>query len=315
MNTQDDRERLDRYKNYLDQVKKHIMGRRMSYPSSGMTALHAKFEDDKISYFTNEEEKGTEKFIDNTPIGILPNSIAELITIQVGDPWRDSNMHHNVNEFEREVIHVLARFFETEPDGLRGYVTSGGTEANQACLWWSKRYLLEKSAHSLENNKIENGTEIEILREKIRQVKIKKPILYCTAKHTHYCIHKVFEIQNIQLSEIQANEKEEMDLENFREIINKHVQEYPHRNIIVSANFGTTFYGAIDNIKGIKSILDEITNKGEISNFTIHVDGALFGIMMPLLIKKVGTKSVFDEIGINTIAISGHKILGTEFVD
>lgn len=308
---QDDIQRLANYKNYLDLVKKYIMGTRMSFPSTGMTALNAKFEDEKISYFTNEEEEGTEKFVDNTPIGIIPNSLAELITIQIGDPWIDSKMHVNANQFEKEVIQVLTRFFEVEADGLRGYVATGGTEANQACLWWSKRYFLEKSSEALEEIKKINGSEIEVLRAKIREMEIKKPILYCTTKHSHYCIHKICELQNIQLSEVQANEKGEMDLENFREQINKHVKEYPHRNIIVSANYGTTFYGAMDDIRSIKSILDEITNKGQISNFSIHVDGALLGILMPLLVKKNGINSIFDELGINTIAMSGHKILGT----
>ncbi len=62
--------------------------------------------------------------------------------------------------------------------------------------------------------------------------------------------------------------------------------------------------GAIDDIKKLQCVLQ----KNQVSRSYLHCDGALFGIMLPLMVEAF--KADFS-CGIDSIAISGHKFLGS----
>ena len=82
---------------------------------------------------------------------------------------------------------------------------------------------------------------------------------------------------------------------------------HPHSPIIVVCNIGTTITGTIDDIPGVKKILESIQPK---PNFTIHMDGALTGFVLPVLKPFGNIKNYFEELGVNTLAFSAHKYLG-----
>ncbi len=76
----------------------------------------------------------------------------------------------------------------------------------------------------------------------------------------------------------------------------------PTKPAIIVANIGTTFKGAIDDIDKILEILD---SQG-ISEFFIHCDGALGGMLVPY----VTPGSVTFKKQIHSLSISGHKFIG-----
>jgi histidine decarboxylase len=70
------------------------------------------------------------------------------------------------------------------------------------------------------------------------------------------------------------------------------------------ANIGTTVRGAIDNVEKIVNILKD----NAISEFYIHCDAALGGMILPFIQEA----PVFDfRLPIGSIAISGHKVIGS----
>ena len=75
------------------------------------------------------------------------------------------------------------------------------------------------------------------------------------------------------------------------------------RPAIILATIGTTMRGAVDDIPAIRQIIDEL-NIGE---HYIHADAALSGMILPY----VDDPQPFGfDAGINSISISGHKLIG-----
>ena len=71
-------------------------------------------------------------------------------------------------ELEIDVIRTFSSLLGLSEGEVKGYITSGGTEGNFACLWWTKRYLTIKSKDELNKlRKIVNDTkssELDVLR-------------------------------------------------------------------------------------------------------------------------------------------------------
>ena len=80
------------------------------------------------------------------------------------------------------------------------------------------------------------------------------------------------------------------------------------RPAIVNANAGTTVKGAYDNVDAVIETLKKCGVPRE--NYYIHVDGALNGIFVPFLVGSDHTKSISFEKAIDSISVSGHKMLG-----
>lgn len=205
-------------------------------------------------------------------------------------------MHVNIDDLERDIIQVVSKTLGAGDDSLRGYITSGGTEANFACLLWLKTYLFGKlSHHGAQLNSAvnsENNEKEDFLRAKLKLHEVKRPILYTAEKHTHYSIPKACEFFNFDLCEVKPTEKGEMDLSDFRAKIQTHVKEFPHRGGIINANFPSTVFGGIDDVKRLKEILDQETENGKLASFAIHVDGALLGLVISII---TGYKNIFSE--------------------
>ena len=82
---------------------------------------------------------------------------------------------------------------------------------------------------------------------------------------------------------------------------------------------GTTVKGAVDNMDAVTAVLEAhgyaSVNSTEASSdslkYYIHVDGALFGLMLPF-INAIDTKApiISFKKNIDSISVSGHKFIG-----
>lgn len=309
----DDFKALLRYVNYLASHK-------MGYPVSLLTYLG---------------------IINNTVLGIKQGSLANILLNNVGDPFKDSETSLlEVKKHEREILQMLERFYGLNENEVRGYVTTGGTEGNFAGLWWSKRYLINTcldniiyydnliKLHNKEEQDItlaltkiplnnyqarsENFQKLLNLKNAIQEDKNKlqevlTPTVFYTKNHTHYSVPKIAEILHLNIRPIASLPDGSMDLINFRKELILNLSAHPNSAIIVIANIGTTVTGAIDNAPGIKKIIEELPQKPV---YTIHLDGALTGFVLPILKPYGEINNYFDAIGANTMAISAHKYPG-----
>jgi histidine decarboxylase len=117
---------------------------------------------------------------------------------------------------------------------------------------------------------------------------------------THYSIQKNVHILGLNSIVIRTQPNGEMDYEDLSDMIQLH-RDHP---VIIMANIGTTMTEARDNLGQIKAALKHLAVK----QHYIHCDAALAGVYSALL----QTEPRFDfSRGCDSIAISGHKFLGS----
>lgn len=279
--------------------------------------------------------------VDNGALGIKSDSLANVLLNNVGDPFKDSETSRmEVKRHERKLIAMLERYFGLPESSVRGYVTTGGTEGNFAGLWWSKRYMITMALQEL--IKMDNIIKLQVKEEQELFVKLAKtpnnayqertvqlqkiidvrnaiaesnnvvqqlltPTVFYTKDHTHYSIPKIAEILRLNIKMVMSNADGSMNLANFRKELMFHLDAHPHSSVIVIANIGTTITGAIDDVPNIKKILEEMKPK---PTYSIHLDGALTGFVMPIIKPFGDVENYFDALGVNTIAFSAHKYPG-----
>lgn len=279
--------------------------------------------------------------VNNEVLGIKRGTLANVLLNNVGDPFKDSETSLlEVKKHERTVIGILEKFFGLQEDGARGYVTTGGTEGNFAALWWSKRFLINESINQLIalddtikqelNNEQEMRAALAKVPNDAYQARAEKlqsilnvkdsitthrdsvqqlitPTVFYANGPTHYSIAKISEILRLNVRPVQPNADGSINLADFQKELLFHLGAHPKSSIIVIANIGTTITGAIDDVPGIKKILDSAEPKPK---YTIHLDGALTGFVMPILKPFGEVENYFEALGVNTIAVSAHKYPG-----
>jgi histidine decarboxylase len=279
--------------------------------------------------------------VDNQELGIKTGSLANVLLNNVGDPFKDSETSRmEVKKHERKLIAMLERFYGLEKGAIRGYVTTGGTEGNFAGLWWSKRYLINTALPAI--IKMDNVIKLQVKEEqellaglaKIpttdyqnRAEQLQKimdtrnaisannhinqqfltPTVFYTKDHTHYSVPKIAEILRLNIKPIVPNSDGSMDLNNLQKELLFHMSAHPHSSIVVIANIGTTITGAIDDVPSIKKILDQLQPK---PTYTLHMDGALTGFVLPIIKPFGELENYFDALGVNTLSFSAHKYPG-----
>lgn len=279
--------------------------------------------------------------VDNRILGINPDSLANILLNNVGDPFKDSlTSLMEVKGFERKLIAILERYYGMAKDEARGYVTTGGTEGNFAALWWSKRNLINRALQSLIKTddaiKLQTAEEQEAVAAlakipnndyKTRMLQLQKildlrdaiaanknivqqlltPTVFYAKGHTHYSIPKIAEILRLNTRPLMTNPDGSIDPQNFKKELMFHLGAHPYSSVIVVTNIGTTITGAIDNVPEIKKILEENPKK---PTYTIHMDGALTGFVLPILKPFGDIPNYFEYLGVNTLAVSAHKYPG-----
>ena len=122
------------------------------------------------------------------------------------------------------------------------------------------------------------------------------------SEDTHYSVSKILRALHVRSIMIKSLPDGRMDLEDLYETIKIHRDAPP----IIFANIGTTMKGAIDDLEGIRRILRELA----IPRHYIHADAALSGMILPF----VDAPQPFDfAAGVDSISISGHKMIGAPF--
>jgi histidine decarboxylase len=143
------------------------------------------------------------------------------------------------------------------------------------------------------------GTEGNMYGLYLARELMRNGIVYFS-EDTHYSLAKLLRLLNIRNIMIKSQSNGEMDYEDLYETLRLHRDVSP----IIFANIGTTMKGAVDDVAGIKTMMADLA----ITEYYIHCDAALSGMILPF----VDEPQAFDfSAGIDSISISGHKLLGS----
>lgn len=320
-----------------------LNGKKLGYPGSILRGLHVPTDRTKAENFdlTKTPEPGYEPLVPFAELGLEEGEISTLLMNNVGHPFEKLNCFRmDSKPIEAKLIKILGRYFGLAEDEVFGYVSSGGTEGNIISMWWAKRRLLRNKATALReldsqiaalsediaaleieiNSLIEEKryesfaqthSRVSVFREKraaltTQRADISQAVIIA-AETAHYSIGKAADLFGIRLISVKAQANGAICLTDFEQKIQAHA----HRPLIVIATAGTTVHGAIDDVRGMKHALDKHMKP---DNFTIHLDGAYLGILLPILKAFEGVRDYFRELGVGTITISGHKFLGVPVI-
>ena len=122
------------------------------------------------------------------------------------------------------------------------------------------------------------------------------------SEDTHYSVSKILRLIKARSIMIKSQDNGEIDYDDLRETVRIHRDAVP----IVVANVGTTMKGAIDQVDRIRGIIHDLA----VPEMYLHVDAALSGMILPF----INNPPPFGfNAGIDSIAISGHKMIGCPF--
>jgi len=196
----------------------------------------------------------------------------------LGDPFVESNYGVHSRKFEIGVLEWFAGVWEIPKSEMWGYVTNCGTEGN---------------LHG-----VLTGREV-----------LPTGVLYCS-RATHYSVPKAARMFRMPISLVDENQNGEMDLAHLRVCLQENkVKGLP---AIINVNIGTTVKGAVDSLEGVIEALADVGYARD--EYYIHVDGALFGLMLPFVDDEghAGDDMVklSFKTNIDSISVSGHKFVG-----
>lgn len=190
----------------------------------------------------------------------------------IGDPFsKPSNLKINTLQIEKKVIDRLADLFHIKKNEHWGYVTNGGTEGNLYGLY------LARELHP-------------------------KGIVFLSDQ-THYSAMKNIRVLRMPHVTVKSQLNGEIDYEALHESLIAHRKKGPP---IFFVNIGTTMKGAIDDLSQIHRILSAL----KIKKYYIHCDAAFYGMVLPFIPNHL-SKAFDFRAGIDSIAISGHKMIGS----
>ena len=192
----------------------------------------------------------------------------------LGDPWVESNYGVHSREFEIGVLNWFAQLWNIEPDDMWGYITNCGTEGNLHGVLCGRENFPDG-------------------------------VLYCS-KESHYSVMKAARMYRMDAMQVDTLPTGEMDMNHLKECISQQLQTC-RRPVILNINVGTTVRGAVDDLDAALSVLEELDYTE--NEFYIHVDGALFGLMLPFL-QTPDVPLVSFQRPIGSISVSGHKFIG-----
>ncbi len=120
------------------------------------------------------------------------------------------------------------------------------------------------------------------------------------SQDAHYSIDKILRCLDLHSIMIRSHPDGSLDLDDLRETLRIHRDVPP----IVCATIGTTMKGAVDDIPGIQAIFHDLA----LHRHYLHADAALGGMILPFLEQPPPWNFA---AGIDSIAISGHKMIGS----
>jgi histidine decarboxylase len=125
-------------------------------------------------------------------------------------------------------------------------------------------------------------------------------ILYAS-EDSHYSVTKAARLLRVPFTEVKSQRNGEVDYNALRHALSNNWGQPP----IITLNIGTTVKGAVDNLAKVVKILNNLA----IERFYIHLDAALGGLLIPFM--EGATPLDFSQFPIGSIAVSGHKFIGS----
>ncbi|MEV6427629.1 aminotransferase class I/II-fold pyridoxal phosphate-dependent enzyme [Nocardia sp. NPDC051463] len=141
--------------------------------------------------------------------------LLDIFATNVGDPDSEDKARVGVKDMELAVVDFVARLANGDPSRTYGYVTGGGTEANQ--------FGLDRGCDLLPEAKI-----------------------YCS-RATHYSVRKSAKLMRKELVVVDCDEQGRIDIDALAHACAADAG----RGAVVVANIGTTMTGAIDDVDAI----------------------------------------------------------------
>ena len=123
--------------------------------------------------------------------------------------------------------------------------------------------------------------------------------MFYFSEEAHYSVLKNVRLLNARYTMVKRQDNGEIDYNDLRDMVRVN-RELP---AVVMATIGTTMRGAVDDIPTIRGILDDL----EITQSYIHADAALSGMILPFVPEP---QPFGFDAGIDSISISGHKLIG-----
>lgn len=142
------------------------------------------------------------------------------------------------------------------------------------------------------------GTEGNLYGLLLARETYEEGILYYS-RDAHYSVAKAARYFRIPSVIVNSQANGEMDYKDLEEKLDS---SFP---ALINLTIGTTFTGAVDDLDKILACLQA----KHITRFYIHCDGALGGLLIPYLKPNWFT----FEKPIHSLAISGHKFIGSPF--
>jgi histidine decarboxylase len=187
----------------------------------------------------------------------------------VGDPFVDGTAINQTKWAERQVIGFLAELFRAARRDIWGYVTSGGSEGNVYGLWVARSLFPDAVVYH--------------------------------SDAAHSSVDKAVSLLGMASVRIRTDRWGQLDYGD----LTTQVRHRRDRAAVVVASVGTTMTEAVDDLRVIGGLLDELA----IRRRFVHADAALSGV--PLALMHPLQRPGFDFAdGADCITISGHKFVG-----
>lgn len=193
----------------------------------------------------------------------------------VGNPFRESAIHYNTHDFEREVIHRFGKRYGFPADNTWGFVSNSGTDSNMHGMYMGRTILKGRTG---------------LL-----------PKAYFT-KEAHYSVQILRDLLGLETVFVGTLADGAMDPSDLAQKLAAN----PKQPALVIATIGTTFKGAIDPIDRIQEVLKDHPSY-------LHLDAALFGGYLPFTSNAdiVAYQSSGKAQALyDSIAVSCHKFFG-----
>jgi histidine decarboxylase len=133
------------------------------------------------------------------------------------------------------------------------------------------------------------------------------PATLVSSVESHYSIAKAARMYKMPYERVASTSEDgEIDYAAFEESCRRLVSE--GKSVVAVVNAGSTVRGAHDRLTHMLAALDRAQVPAE--KRYVHVDAALSGLILPLIEEAKDWHFGFD-MGADSIAVSGHKQLGT----
>jgi histidine decarboxylase len=133
------------------------------------------------------------------------------------------------------------------------------------------------------------------------------PATLVSSVESHYSVAKAARMYKMPYERVASTPSDgEMDYPAFEEACRRLVGE--GRSVVAVVNAGSTVRGAHDRLSHMLAAMDRAAVPA--NKRYVHVDAALSGLILPLIEEAKEWHFGFD-LGADSIAVSGHKQLGT----